>query len=324
MGRPVPEDDNQITEVTEAETAALDTNEEEAETEETQEAETTDEVVEEEAEAEEELSEASLAAISGDDRDGSVPIKRLNEVIADREAARRDAEVARSLAEQLLAERQQRAKPEPVADTARNFDADLKALRQKYKDGEIEMDDYLDAREALTIERAEAAAEAKFRPVAEQLQQETNRIRADKASSELEAAAKPIYAKFPFLDISSSEKNMEAIGRVLAVRDELIRAGVGAVRALKLAAAEVGPEYAHLVSDEVDEDKPDPEKIRLQRANAARRAAAEASAATPPPTGKAGAGTKQNPGKITLTRSVEDAERWEKMTPEQRKNVVIR
>lgn len=324
MGRPVPEDDKIEEVVVEKEEI---TNEKEPEKNDPVE-EVEEELEHEHKEGEEEevLSESALEALLTDERAGWVPEKRVKEIAEDRNAARRDADQARDVAQKLLERLEEFSRPAAVTEKKRDFDADLKDLKAKYKAGEIEMDDYLDARDTLATERAELAAEARLKPVVEKLETEAQRARAERAANELEAAAKPLYAKFPFLDISSKDKNMDAIAQVIAVRNELIRSGVSPVRAMKLAAMEVGPEFEGAESTEETVEVADDNvaDIRNARVQAARKAAADAANKTPAPLGKTGTGTKEQPGKITLTRSVEDAEKWDKMTAEQRKQVVFR
>jgi hypothetical protein len=336
MGRPVPENDNDdIKELSAEEIAAQEAETEAGEEEQEDEAAETTEA-EETAEAEDEeeqFSESGLEAILADGERG-IPQSRLSEVVADRDAARRDADIARQLAEQLLAERAAgnatTTKREDAA-AVRDFAAELKALREKYKAGDLDDDQYDDARNALILEQATDSVTKTIAPKMQALESEVATTRQEKAQAAVNAAAAPLIAKYPFLDVSDEAgRNVEAIAEVQRVRDELIKDGVKFIRAMQLAVAEVAPKYAtasRAVVEDADEDAgeeaPNVTQIRKDRAQQGRAAAAKAANAQPPSTSGAGVSDGAPPSKQVLTRSVEDAERWEKMTPAQRRAAVI-
>jgi len=303
MGRPIPEDEQAEPAQLEAAEAA----EPEVENEESPDG---GEPLTEATESE--YSIEDLEAAAGDDKQGMVPQWRVNEIVAERKAAE---EEARKLREQLAV----KAEPEKPAVKVRDFDAELKALKDQYKAGDLDMDEYLEKREEVTDARAEAKVEARVKPVAEKLEQEHSRILTERLASELAKEATKWFGKYPFLDVDNkATKNDEAIGKVIAERDELIRAGIAPVKALRLAVQSIAPDY---VTEEAEPVTP-ADEVAQRRAQAARKAALDANNRQPPNIAKSGAGTKDTGGKTRLNaRSVEDAERYERMTPEQKKNV---
>jgi hypothetical protein len=339
MGRPVPEDDNaEVQQLSAEEIAAHEAGTEAGDEQEVEGTEATEVTEESEGEeTEEQFSESGLEAILNDGERG-IPASRLSEVVADRDAARRDADIARQLAEQLLAERaagtSSTTRKEDAA-VVRDFAAELKSLREKYKAGDLDDDQYDDARNALILEQAEDRVTKTIAPKMQALETEVANTRREKAQAAINAAAAPLIKKYPFLDIGDEAgRNMEAIGKVQAVRDELVRTGVPFIRAMQLAVAEVAPEYASqsraVVEDAEEEgsgegtvDSEKVTQIRNTRAQQGRAAAVKAANQTPPSTSAAGVSDGAPPTKQVLTRSVEDAEKWDKMTPQQRKAAVI-
>lgn len=315
MGRPIPVDDAAEPVIPQAEEVEQEVAEVEAEGAE----EASEEVGQEEAVAQDEsnYSLADLeAALADDDRTGWVPESRVRELTAEKSRYRDDAERYSAELKRMREEQEERSKQQQTKP--RDFDAELKELKDRYKNGEFEnQEDYFEAREAIIEARADHRVMERIKPVAETLEQERARIKDEKIAAELDKAAKEAYVKYPFLDIESPDRNDEAISEVMAERNELIRTGVPAVKALRLAVAEHAPKY---VTESEPVEQRNTDEVAARRQMAARKAAIEATNSQPPNAGRVGLGTKVA-GKVTLTRSVEDFARWEKMSEAERSNV---
>lgn len=153
----------------------------------------------------------------------------------------------------------------------------IRDLRKQQKDLELEGD--LDAAglisdkiDDLILQVATTAAESRL----------SQRVTQNSIQASLESVAAQAYTQYPFLDIHSSDVDVDAVVAVRARTSELISEGKTAVEALQAAVAEKGPKFALLNGIKTDisaTDKAD--QVRAERNKAALEKAADASVAQP-------------------------------------------
>lgn len=218
-----------------------------------------------------------------------VPKARLDEVIAQRDKAREDAAAARD----ELARQQAAAAAAAAANQTRDFDAEAKAIEDKYDAGDIDQHEYNRAMRKIGAEQAaDAAAQATIRAQAQVLEQKV----AQGWDAEYAAFASE-HAEFHKLD-----------GAVAAMQ-----AAVKGVEAKYAAMGEPAPDDATLIEEAsaiafrkvgytppapvVQREEPRPgETLKQRRQREAAQAATAAAAGTPPtPVGR---GNRNDTGKV--------------------------
>jgi hypothetical protein len=285
---------------------------------------------EEDGDEEPEFTAEELAAALADDDDSRIPAGRFKEVNSLYKLTR--AELAEAKARLALLEQRQLKADETPPAKARDFDAEMKELRKRWQDPEDTMtqDEYDELRDKLVSERTEAAVLARLEPEVNKLKETAAQARRQTEQQRLSAAAEKVYEVFPFLNINDKANlNEDALDAVMTERDDLIERGVDPVRALNLAVSTIAPQFGKPVlkkakTDETDDAaaaKPNADEIAAKRKALARKAAMAATEAQPPSLSKAGTGTKETGDVISLTRSVEDFARWEKLSPADQKKV---
>lgn len=264
--------------------------------------------------ADKDLDPDAVAAVAGEDEDERIPKSRFNEVNERKKELAAEVERQARIIENLSTRSAEPAKEEKQAPP-RDFEAEFAALEKKLEAGEIDEAEYRKQDRALMRAEARADAEARIKPVAESLEAERERLSAERVTSELQKAAAKIYEKYPFLDFNSEGKNDEAIAAVLAERNDLIKTGVPAVKALKLAVASIAPDY--VPAEKTPRGEHDTDEMAARRKAAAAKAAGVAETKTPPPVGGAGNGTRTQ-GTQKLGASVKDHDTWEKTPAKER------
>lgn len=155
--------------------------------------------------------------------------------------------------------------------------AELKELQKKAKAAEYEGED--ETAEALNEQIEELRIS-----IAEE--KAVVRMRAERQQAEAQASMASVvtdaYEKYPFLDIKSDAKDMDAITAVFNRRVELEQAGKSPAAALKQAVEEKGPKFAKILGVETPAgDTSVADKVRQERAERAQKQAANASVTQP-------------------------------------------
>lgn len=306
MGRPIPEDDSVQQDVT-ADDAVVDAAAEKKDVE--------DAVVEDAPQEEEYTVEQLEAALKADDKSGWVPQGRFNEV---NEKARRAETAAEALQQALLHINAAKA-PVVEATAVRDFAAELKDLKLKYKEGDMVLDDYLDARDAIVMDRTESKTMERIAPTVRNLETQANQMHQEKVNDAYGKAFAKVVDQYPFLDVNSDDRNNEALNEIVAYRNKLVSLGLDSIEALETAVSKLAPKY--VTEDEVAYN-PDVGNIATQRKVAAQRALADIGKRVPANVGKAGTSNRSNNGKVVLNRSVADHEKWLKIPEAEREKVV--
>jgi hypothetical protein len=238
-----------------------------------------------------------------------IPKSRFDEVNNERKAL---AEQNTKLMEAVLA-----AQPKPAQEQAqaeRNFDTERNDVQARYEAGKLDDNEY--RAEMRKIDKAEVQAEvrAEFQPVIKTLAEERQQIQLEKLGQRLQVEAEKVYTKYEFLNPVSDANNPEAIAAVITERDDLIKAGIDPVKALKLAVASVAPEYAPVAKPQSADD----DLATARRQKAAEKAAA---ASVAQPATLRGTSTRSADASSTITGSVRDADRLERMSEADRERV---
>lgn len=250
---------------------------------------------------------------------GSIPKPRFDEVNERRKAAEQEAAHWREVATNLSQTRgagADTAATTATAESPRDFDAELKTLFDRYENGDLEEAEFRKEERKLIREQVKAETLKELAPTVQELQAERQRVAQERLTAEMNAEAAKAYAKYPFLNHASDDKNDEAIAAVMKERDELINSGVSPVKALRLAVASVAPEYVEGAKPTTDDTRVADELAQRRRAEA-RKAAGEAANAQPPTLATVGNGTAAQ-GAQRLSASVKDHEKWAKVPEAQR------
>lgn len=265
---------------------------------------------------------AALAAVAadaeGEDDEGAganrsaprIPKDRFDEVNERRKAAESEAAQLRQMLGQVL--NQQTAAP-TTADPAskpRDFEAEFVALQERYDSGDLDDAGLRREERKLGVEQAKAEVAAVYEPKLQALQRERDAEQQQRVQEEWAHEVADAIKAYPFLNHEASEANREAINAVRAECEELVRAGIAAPKALRLAVRDVAPQYGTAA-------KPSVEDAAAARKVAARTALAAAENAQPSSMGGVGNGVSTQ-GKQRLTASVKDFDKWEKVPEPQR------
>jgi len=203
-------------------------------------------------------------------KDGFIPKGRFNEV---------NNELKELKAKLEALEKGKSPDGEHADDDAGNLPpdprAELKTLRQLQKDALLEGDqeEYDRLTDEIDVKQIEIAkTELRTEQQQEMTQAELKR--------ELGKAAREAFDIYPFLDNANPETcDPDAVSAVRTRRFQLEAEGLNPIEALRKAVEEKGPKFAKANGYEVDTSKAD--KIREERAQAAREKAAAASLAQP-------------------------------------------
>lgn len=257
------------------------------------------------------LTEDDLAAILGSDAQEAIPRGRFNEVAAQREEARREANELRAILAAAVNSRT--AAPAAPENKPRDLDAELKAAKAKYTDGSMDLDAYLDLRDQI----AEEKSSTRIKAIEEGIQKERYQTIVEKQNAALAQEAAKTFEKYPFLNPKDDDFNNEAATKVVQERDMLVNAGMAPAEALRRAVRFIAPDYGEAVSARVVEKTPD--DLAELRRQAAIKKAAQASGKIPPVV--SGTANRSTQGKLPVTGSVKDADRIAKLPESEREKL---
>ena len=273
-------------------------------------------------EAESDLT-ADNAVILAKDGKHVIPFDKLAEAreSAQRAAAERDE--AQRLAAELKAQLDAAKQPQPAASEApepKPEPVDLKALREQHYEAIQQGDKALalelgEKIEAEVLRRAEAAA-------AQRVAADRQQDEAARAATELQRVAADAKAKYPALDETGKQADQDAIDFVVSKRDALIQRGTAPHKALEQAVAKAAELFKW-------SGQPTPQPSPKDAAAAAAAAIAAAKTATPAtlsdiPGGKPGGQSVEARMEAGLMSGIEMVELMERMTPEQREELLNR
>lgn len=268
------------------------------------------------------------AADAGDDGKGQsafVPVGRFNEVNERRKSIEAEnAQLREMLGNLTVAQARGAAATTTQADTTaaaetkRDFEKELEALQGRYDDGELNDAEFKREERKLIREQTRTEVMQEIAPVIHDVQAERDRIRTERLQDELNQESAKAIEKYPFLDSKAATANKDAIAAVLAERDALIRAGVAAGKALRMAVAEVAPKFGEAtVAAAGAEGGKTSDQLAAQRRARAQAAAAKTDGTQPPPVGGIGNGPR-TVSQTPLSASVKDHDKWEKIPEAER------
>lgn len=225
---------------------------------------------EREEERAEEEGEAAVEEEPAPAKSKTVPHARFNEV---NEQLKQERAVRLQLEEELARARGAQQAQEPASepkpqDQEKPADFDFKAARKQLREAIYEGDD---AKAEQLEEEIEQQTELRQTRIAEQRAQELLEQRAREQQqmtikSEVETAVTAAYESYPFLDVSGTQANQDAIDEVIALRDLYMSRGKTPAQAIADAVAKVGPRYA-----EAPAAKPDGKAVIEQNLERERR-----------------------------------------------------
>lgn len=281
-----------------------------------------------------ENADPAAAAEGGDDGKGQsafVPVGRFNEVNERRKSVETEnAQLREMLGNLTVAQARgtsagttSATDTGAAAQTKRDFDKEMEALQERYEGGELDDADFKREERKLIREQTRAEVMEEISPVLTDVQAERDRLRTERLQDELNQESAKAIEKYPFLDSKAETANRDAITAVLAERDALIRAGIGAGKALRMAVAEVAPKFGEAAAAVAAgaaagaEDGKTPDQVAAQRRAKAQAAAAKIEDAQPPPLAGVGNGPR-SVSQTPLSASVKDHEKWEKIPEAER------
>lgn len=261
---------------------------------------------------------AALRAVAGTaDADDAAPVHgipktRFDEVNEDRKAARAENAELRRMLNQVLSRDTSAdgAATTTEAPKPRDFDAEYEALYDKYDSGDLDERQFRRESRKLDVAQAKAEMAAQYEPHIRELEAARQKEQQQRMQVQWTEAVGAAIKQYPFLNHEGKDANRDAIDAVRAQAEELIKAGIDAPKALRLAVSAVAPQYGTAVP-------PDPATQAQDRTTAARKAVAAAENAQPSQLSGVGNGVRTQ-SKQRLTASVRDHDKWEHVPEAQR------
>lgn len=259
---------------------------------------------------------AALEEIAGDTPVGFIPEGRFKELVAQKnDLTRQNAQLLGLLGQSMGGNGAGAAAAAAQEVTPRDFESEFDALADAYDAGKIDDRAYRKQERELIRAQAKAESEAAYGKQIAALQAEHDAALRGAAEQAWTAEVAKTVKAYPFLNHQAPQANTEAIQKVRAEAEELVSRGIDPARALRLAVAEIAPQYGTAVRGA--------DEVTAARAAKARRAAGEAEAAQPPALGGSGNGGRNTSGKRVLTASVRDHDQWAKTPESERGNAFI-